>query len=364
MSQKLRVGVIGTSWYTDFMHLPAVQSHPQAELAAICGRNQQRAKEIAGKYDNPKTFSDYRKMIHNNNLDAVIIAAPDDLHYEMTMQALDAGLHVLCEKPLALNAQQAWEMVQKAEVSRVKHMTFFTYRWMPFYQYARDLIEGGYIGRCYHCEFRSPMGYGRNQEYIWRFDKKRANGVLGDLGSHMIDMARWLVGDISSVVAQLGVFVDRPGADGGTIDPANDSAQLLVSFVEGALGTIQNSVVAHIADRSFQQQIKLYGEAGSLEINYIHGGSESQALIRGAGSQDETFRTLQVPDSYWGDADPSDNFSIITKNSVGTRLFIDAILEDRPVEPNFYDGFKAQQVIDAALASHKQGCAVSIDNSV
>jgi len=363
MSQKVRVGVVGTSWYTDFMHLPAIQSHPHAELAAICGRDQNRAKEIAGKYGIPGIFNDYRKMIEDGSLDALIVSAPDDLHYEITMQALDANLHVLCEKPLALKARHAWEMYEKAEAVAVKHMVFFTYRWMPFFQYVRDLIDQGYIGRFYHCEFRYLMGYGRNKEYFWRFDKKRANGVLGDLGSHMIDIARWLVGEFTWVTAQLGVFVDRPGADGGAIDPVNDSALLLVKFANGAHGTIQASAVAHIADRSFQQQIKLYGKAGTLEIDFTYLGSKAGAVIRAARSQEEQFQTLQVPESYWGDVDQSDPSLIFTKNAVGSRLFIDAILENRSVNPNFYDGYKAQQIVDAAIASHEKGCATSIDNS-
>jgi len=363
MSKNIRVGVIGTSWWADMMHFPALESHPKAELAAICGRDQNRAKEMAEKYGNPDTVSDYRKMIRDHRLDAVIISTPDDLHYDMTMQALEAGLHVLCEKPLTLKAQQAWEMYQKAESAGVKHMAYFTFRWMPFYQYVRDLIRQGFIGRFYHCEFRFPMGHSRSEEYRWRFDKKRAHGVLGDLGSHMVDMARYLVGDITSVSANLGVFVNRPGADGGTIDPANDSALLLVQFANGAHGTIQTSAVMHTANLGGHQQIKLYGEAGSLEIDVVYFGPEAGAVIRAAASQDEQFQILQVPDSYWGDAESFDIPGYYTKNPVGTRLFIDTILEDRPAEPNFYDGFKAQQVIDAALASHEQGCAVSIDNS-
>jgi predicted dehydrogenase len=364
VSQKIRVGVIGTSWYADAMHLPALQSHPQAELVAICGRNQERAKEIATKYGEPDTFSEYQKMIQESNLDAVIIASPDDLHYEMTMAALDRELHVLCEKPLAMNAGQAWEMFEKAESVGVKQMVYFTYRWMPFHQYLHNLIGQGYIGHCYHCEFRYPMGYGRNKKYIWRFDQKRANGILGDLGSHIIDLALWLVGDITSVSALLGVFVDRPGADGGVIDPANDSALLQVKFDSGAHGTIQASGVAHVPGRSNKQQIRLYGEAGSIEADIVLWGSKADTVIRAASSQDEQFQILEVPDSFWGDADPSDNSSIFAKNSVGTRAFIDTILEDRPVEPNFYDGYKAQQVIDAALKSHELGSVVSIDNSL
>ena len=117
--------------------------------------------------------------------------------------------------------------------------------------------------------------------------------------------------------------------------------------------------MTHLADRGSQMQIKLYGEAGSLEVDLIP--RRAGGVIHGARSQDEQFQTLEVPDSYWGAADL---FTIFTKNPAGTRLFIDAILEDRPIEPNFYDGFKAQQVIDAALTSHESGCAVSIDNSI
>jgi predicted dehydrogenase len=364
MSQKVRFGVIGTSWYTDIMHLPAIQSHPQGELAAICGRNQQRAEEIAAKYGGPNTFGDYRQMIQEGNLDAIIVSTPNDLHYDMTMYALEAGLHVLCEKPLAMNSQQAWQMYQKAETVGVKHMTYFTFRWAPQCRYLRDLVRQGYIGQFYLCEFRSPQGHSRRKAYDWAFDKRRSNGIVAELGTHMADMARWLVGDIASITTQLGVFIDRPGADGGSIDPANDCATSLVKFANGAHGTFQVSGVAHIADRFVQQQIRLYGEAGSLEFEVIYYGSEAGTVIRAARSQDEKFQNLEVPKSYWEDADSSNAMSIFTRNSVGTRQFIDDILEDRPVEPNFYDGFKAQQVVDAALESHEQGCAVSIDNSI
>jgi predicted dehydrogenase len=263
-----------------------------------------------------------------------------------------------------MNAGQALEMVKKAESAGVKHMTYYTYRWMPFYQYLRDLLRQGAIGTCYHCEFWFPMGHGRRKEYFWRFDNKQANGILGDLGSHMIDLAHWLVGDITSVIAQLGFSVKRLGVDGKAVDPANDSAFLLIRFANGAHGTIQTSAVTHLADRGGQQQLKLYGEAGSLETDLIYQGSETRAVIRHAYSQDDQFQTLEVPESYWGEADPSNPLSVFYNNSVGTRLFIDAILDDLAVEPNFYDGFKAQQVIDAALESHEKGCAVNIDTSV
>ncbi len=362
MARTVRIGIVGTSWWIDTMFGPALQSHPQAEMVAICGRDQSRAAEMAAKYGIPQVYSDYRAMIAQSDLHAVVIATPDDLHHEIARHALDAGLHVLCEKPLALTAQQAWEMYAQAEAARVRHMVLYTYRWLPFFQYAHDLIDQGYIGRCYHCEFHYLGGYARHPEYSWRFDQERANGALGDLGSHMIDLARWLVGDITQVKASLGVSVDRPGAAGGPISPANDSATLLVEFANGAHGLIQASAVAYVADRAFQQQISLYGDAGSLEITFYPFGIDAGATIRGARSSEGTFQTLAVPDAYWGEASRSNPFEVFNKQSVGSRLFVEAILANRPVAPSFYDGYKAQQVIDAALESHSSGRAVTIVN--
>ena len=362
MSNKARIGVIGTSGEADFMYLLALQSHPQAELVALCGRNREHAKEIAVKYNIPNVFTNYEEMINQGGLDTIIIGTPDDLHYPMTMQALSAGLHVLSEKPLAITSRQAWEMYEAAEAAKVKHMVLFTYRWLPFFRYFHDLIDQGYIGRFYHCEFRYLMGYGRKKEYQWRFDQKRANGVLGDLGVHMIDMARWLVGDISRVSAQLGVFIDRPGADGETIDPANDSSFMLTEFTNGAHGAIHASVVAHLAERFMQQQIKLYGEAGTLEIDVSYEGTGAESVIHAARKDDEKFQTLEVPASYWGNVNRSEPWEVFTQQSVGCRAFIDAIVENRPVTPTFYDGYKAQQVIEAALDSYKLEKWVTIED--
>ena len=362
MSNKVRVGIVGTSGWADFMYLPAFQSHPQAEMTAICGRSRDSAEQMANKYNILNVFADYKEMINKAGLDAILIGVPDDLHYEMTMQGLSAGLHVLCDKPLAVTTQQAWEMYQAAETAKVIHMVLFTYRWMPFFRYVKDLIDQSYIGRFYHAEFRYLMGYARQKEYQWRFDQKRANGALGDLGVHMIDMARWLVGDITRVSAHLGVFVDRPGADGGPIDPANDSAFMLVEFANGMHGTLQASVVAHLADRFFQQQVKLYGEAGTLEIDYQHGGSQAGAVIRVARNEDQQFQTLEVPAIYWGEVSRSDPWEVFTKQSAGCRAFIDAILGNQFAGPSFYDGYKAQQVIDCAMNSHKLAKWISIED--
>lgn len=217
MPEAVAVGIIGTSWWAELMYLSSLAGYPNARLAAICGRNEERAAEVAAKYNVPRVFTDYREMIWTANLDAVVVSTPDDLHHPMTMAALEAGLHVLCEKPLAMNAAQAREMYETAEAEGVKHMVLFTNRWLPPFRHVHDLVQSGYIGRPYHAQFSHVGHYGG--EYQWRLDGRRANGVLGDLGSHIIDLSRWYLGEIASVDARLDTFETRPGPGVGRPNP-------------------------------------------------------------------------------------------------------------------------------------------------
>lgn len=189
MADTVRVGLVGTSAWADRIHLPGITSHPQAELAAICGRNRSRAEVMAQKYGAGSVYTNYREMIEKERLDALVVSTPDDLHYGIVMDAIEAGLHVVCEKPLALSVEDAKAMYETAEAARVKHMTFFTFRWAPHFQYVHDLVADGYVGRCYHSQFNFFDDYGLDSAYAWRFDAQRANGIAADLGSHMVDMA-------------------------------------------------------------------------------------------------------------------------------------------------------------------------------
>lgn len=364
VSEKVRVGIISTSWWTEAMYLPSFESHASAEVAAICGRTKDRAEEVANKHGIPHVFNDYRALLEQDNLDAVVVAAPDDLHYQMTMDALDAGLHVLCEKPLALNAQQAREMYDKAEAVGVKHMVFFTWRWQPHFIYLKQLVDGGFVGRPYQAQFRFLGSFGQEPEYMWRYDRQRSNGVVSDLGTHMIDFARWYLGDIHKVSAHLATFVDRPDVEGRPSDSANDSALVILQLEDDAQGIIQVSAVTHRADRGVDINVVLHGDAGTLEVEHNFWGPNTGATIRGARHDEEKFSRLAVPDELQKDVAEDEIYDPYVKQSAGPRLFIDAILEDRPVSPDFYDGFKVQEVIDAALESQRTGCWVSLDRAL
>ncbi len=362
MADKVRIGIVGTSWWADLMHLPASKSHPTAELVAICGRNRDRAREMAEKYQIAQVFTDYQEMITHGGIDGIVVSVPDDLHYEITIKAIEAGVHVLCEKPLAMSAGQAREMYEKAEKANIKHMTCFTHRWMPATRYLRRLITEGYIGRCLSAEFRYVSGGGRGGDYKWRFDRKRSLGALGDFGAHMIDLAFWLVGEISTVGAHLMTSVNRHGPDGEALDSTNDSALLLTEFQNGGHGVINVSKVAHIGDRGQEFRIVLHGEKGTLEVD---SNMRDGYKVYGAKNDEKKLTAHRIPDDILCGIDQDSPVmqqlqQVFTEQPAGCRLFVDAIAEDRKISPSFYDGLQAQKVIAAAIESDKRRQFVSL----
>ncbi len=361
MAGKIRVGVIGTSWFTDTFHLPALISHAQARVVAICGRGRARAEEVARKYNIPQVFGDYQEMIERGGVDAVVVAAPDDQHYAMAMAALDAGKHLLCEKPTALHADQAREMHEKAQSAGVIHLVMFTFRWAPEYQHLRALVEAGFLGRPYHCQIRYLSQWGLAGDYNWRYDRQRANGALGDLGSHAIDLARLFFGEITRVSARLATYVDRPGADGSLIDPANDAASLLLEFEDGAQGMLQVSAAAHTAQLQ-TIDVELHGSEATLTATLPWQQGARITAVQGAGQPEQE---LTVPEELWCGVEPAGNYmdrfaGLLQKASIGDRLFIDSILDGKLPQPNLYDGWKVQQVVDAALLSNERGAWVEV----
>lgn len=170
MSKQVKIGVVGTSWWSDAMYMPALTKHPNADVRAIVGRNLNHAHEFAGQWSIPHVYASLEELLANESIDAVIIASSNKHHYPMAMTAIGHGLHVLCEKPLAMTYTEAFRMKEAAERAGVKTMVSFTYRFMPTARYLKELIEQGYIGKPYHLNLRYYTGYARDGKYMWRFD--------------------------------------------------------------------------------------------------------------------------------------------------------------------------------------------------
>ena len=360
MRDRIRLGIIGTSGWTELMYLKNLHNRADVEIAGLCGRSRERLAEMAARYGATATYTDFRQLITEGDLDAVIVAAPDDRHCEMVLAAVGQGLHVLCEKPLANNATDARAMLAAAERAKVKHMVLFTWRWQPHFQFLKSMVDDGTFGAVYRAQFSFLAGFARDQSYQWRLDPGRANGVAGDLGSHMIDMSRWLFGEIASVSATLGTSIGRSTIAGHETGSGNDSAHLSLQFENGILGVVDTSVVAHSADMLARHVVRIEGERATLELEHIFSGASAGASIRLMRADTDTIDTLPVPERFFGTSSPADFLDIYNKEQVGVLEFLAAIRQDRRPEPGFDAGVKVQAIVDAALRSHVEGRRIPV----
>jgi len=252
----------------------------------------------------------------------------------------------------AASLEQAREMLAKAEAVGVKHMCFFTNRWLPPYQFLARLMRDGIIGRVFDCTLTYLSGFGLSNPTMWRLDRTRANGALGDVGPHMLDLARWCVGEFGAVSAQLAVNIAR---DDKSFQAANDAATLMLKFANGAQGLMQVSLSAQAGVHRAQQSFVAHGEAGTLEADL-----SDLAHVKIWKHDQGSSERIEIPHEWWGDVDPSRPFAVFEKHSAGCRAFIDAIIRDEPLAPNFYDGVKVQAVIDAAIELDLSRCWVTL----
>ncbi len=356
----IRVGVVGTSLWADSMYLPALANDPLAEVVAVCGRDPERTRAFAFRWNIPHFYTDYRALIAAGNLDALIIATSNDSHHPIALAALDAGLHVLCEKPLALNHGQALEMVEKARATGLKNMVPFTYRYMPTSVYLKQLIDDGYIGKPYHLNLRYYADYGRDAKYQWVFDNRVAGaGVIADLGPHWFHLARWFFGEIAGLSCTLADLVKRPDApDGHPYERADDTAVVTMRFASGAVGTFMLSTVAWEGTKFGQtQHMEFHGSDGTL---YSTVDWDALQNVRGVKAGERTgAQLLPIPDALWGNArrDTVHNTyrDVFRQQEHMAREFVRAVAEDKPVYPDFAEGVRVQQLIDAAVASAQSG---------
>ncbi|MEM0119789.1 MAG: Gfo/Idh/MocA family oxidoreductase, partial [Thermofilaceae archaeon] len=196
-----------------FFHpLPAIP-----ELVVIYGRHEDRVREAARNYGFKRYTTDWRAAVRDPEVEIVDNSLPNNMHLEPTLEALEAGKHVLCEKPLARNAEEARVLRDAARRAKVKTMVAFNYRFVPAVQLARQLVKSGVLGRIYHFRARYLQDWLVNPSapLTWRLRAEEAgSGPLGDLGSHIIDLARFLVGEITAVTGVVRTFIEeRPLAE-------------------------------------------------------------------------------------------------------------------------------------------------------
>jgi predicted dehydrogenase len=356
--QTIGIAIIGCGGVTLQNHLPGIALCADTKLVALCDANAAtlaRAQSAAGI---AVASTDYTEIVKRDDVHAVIIATPNFTHMPIALAAIAEGKHVLCEKPLALNHADAVAMADAAEKAGVRHMTAFTYRFVPAMRYLGHLIAQGDLGQPYHYRSCRLQDWG-TRNLGWRQVKKLAGtGELGDMLSHRIDFAQHLVGPMKRLVANTKRLVDvREGAP----SDLDDWVAILADFEGGATGVLESSKLASGRNESWRSldYVELNGSEGTFEFTTGKWNELQHGKLGGPG-----LAPLAVPREFWtwpgSPRDPGAGDPLITFRYDQAFEFIDAIRNQRPCVPSFRDGARTQAVMDAAVRSAEAQAWVEI----
>lgn len=322
----LNVGVISCSNMAQ-SHMLAVKNHEQACLAAVCDVDEEKLREAGDKMGVEARYTDYRELLHHPGLDAVIIVTPDQLHREMVEESLKVGLHVLCEKPLALLREDLNAIVAASRASDKKLMVGQICRFTPGFAKAKELIDAGELGDIYYVESEYAHDY---QDILsengWRSDPNR-NGVVGG-GCHAVDLLRWVAGDPIEVTA----YANHKMLP---IVPYDDCTIAILRFENDVIGKV---FVSTGCKRAYTMRSSFYGTKGTVVCD------NTSPSITFYKSQEENPAELEEREI---------EVDIANHNTFGEfRAFADAILNDKPVPTDALQGAKTiaacMAIVDSA----------------
>lgn len=348
---KLRVGIIGAGGAARGAHVPGYRSTGRADVLAVCDVNADAARSFAETLELSNHYGSVEDMLAQEELDVVSICTSNDAHHPAAMAAIARGLHVFCEKPLAINFAEAVEMHDAAEAKGVVNGINFTYRTTPAARYIKELADEAIFGdvKQFNIEYYQSYSVQPGRGLEWRFQKKlTGTGALADLGSHATDLAMWLNGGITGARGQMATFIhERPLLDGsgmGTVD-VDDVTTFLARYENGATGVVDATRFA--TGRSNHQRITIYGDRGSL---VFQNGPEGRIEVAVEPfSKDGSAVPVPVP-SRLAASSPSH-----------VPAFVNTILDGAPVDfPTFADGLRVQEVLEAAEVSHVEDRWVSL----
>jgi predicted dehydrogenase len=327
------------------------------ELVAISGRDEAKVSEAAARYGFADHATDWQTLIDDDRIGLFDNSGPNHLHAEPTIAAARAGKHVVCEKPLGRNAEEAHATWQAVAAAGVQHLCAFNYRFVPAVRLAREMIAGGDLGEIHHFRASYLQDWGAAEMAAWRFDAQLAgSGALGDLGAHVIDLARYLVGEIADVSGHLSTFWPQR-----TVDDAFEAA---VRFANGASGTLEASRFATGRKNALRWEIN--GSEGSIAFD-LERLNELEVYDGGGTGRAQGFRRVLVTEAdhpfianWW----PPGHI-IGWEHTFVHELhhLLTAIAGAGSVTPHgadFRDGYRAAEVCDAIARASRTGERVAV----
>ncbi len=376
--KELNIGMIGCGFmgrmhsnaYRTVNHFFDLEFRPV--LKALCARNTEKANAFAERWEYESVESDWRRLLARDDIDAVDICVPNNLHHDIAIAAAKAGKMILCEKPLSMNAAEGEGMCWAVEEAGVPNIVWYNYRRIPAVTLAKNLIDEGRLGRIFHYravflqDWTISADLPQGGEALWRLDAEVAgSGVTGDLLAHCIDTAMWLNGGISSVTAMTETFVkERMHNLTGKVEPIgiDDACAFLARFQNGSLATFESTRYArgHKALYTFE----VNGEHGSLawDLHDLHRLSyfdyRDESIVRGWRSIHVSDGDMPYMDHWW-----VPGLQIGYEHSFVHQVadFLEGVARDQPAGPTFRDALKTQKVCDAVLKSAAEGRWIEVE---
>jgi UDP-N-acetylglucosamine 3-dehydrogenase len=341
--EQLKVGVIGCGSIAKYRHLPEYAANRYANIVAVCDVVEERANKMAEKYG-AAAYTDYERLLESSDADVISVCLPNYLHAPVSIAALKAGKHVLCEKPMATSHEEAIAMIQTAKDNNKLLMIAHNQRFVSSHQKAKQLLDSGELGKVYSFKTTfghpGPEGWSIDGRESWFFDKERAFiGALGDLGVHKSDLIRYLLGD----VAEVGAFVGTLAKEGTDVD---DNAVCILKMKKGMMGTLtaswsyvsggDNSTVIYTE----KAVLRLEDDPTySLIVQYNNGDVVNYQLDKIQTNEDGGQTTSHVIDH-----------------------FIDSVKDNKTPLITGEEGMKSLDVILAALESNEKGQIIKMQS--
>ena len=338
----LRLGIVGTGGMAK-SHARAYMENPDCEVVACCDVDRETGTAFAETWDIPRIYTDFKEMIEKEELDGISNVTPDAHHASISLFAMENGLAVLCEKPMATSLEEAEGMRQTARRTGMIAMVNYSKRSSYGLQHAKELIKKGGIGRIMHVEasylqsWLAALDWGdwrEDRRFTWRLSKAHGSlGTLGDIGCHIYDMATFLCGDIVELYCRLETYDKGVDRIGEYVLDANDSLAATVTFEGGAIGTIHSTRWASgYKNREF---VRVYGDRGTVEVDFDKSKDTCQVFTVDSGEW-ETVTCEATPDNY--------------------ERFVTAVRTGKNDVSDFENGYKIQQYLHfSELSQEKKG---------
>ncbi|WP_442598820.1 Gfo/Idh/MocA family protein [Neobacillus sp. D3-1R] len=342
---KLKVAVIGCGSIAKHRHLPEYHLHNKVEIVAVCDIVAERAEAMAAQYG-AQAFTDYQEAINLEEVDAVSVCLPNYLHAPVSIASLNAGKHVLCEKPMATSKEEAEAMIAAAKANGKKLMIAHNQRFVASHRKAKEIIESGKLGKVY--SFKTTFGHPGPESWSvdgagsWFFNKEKAFiGAMGDLGVHKADLMRYLLGEFSEV----GAFIETNAKQNTEVD---DNAVCILRTESGIIGTLTASW-AYVAGGD--NSTVIYGEKGILRLE----ADPVYSLI-------EEYRDGSVVNHKLDKIQTNDEGGQTTSHVI--NHFVESILENKEPLITGEEGMKSLEIILAALESQETKQIISFKKEV